>query len=239
MMSHDFILSCDLETTSDSPSNGDWITGSFAVHDFHTMEVIRELELRSRPNVWSEEAFLIHKIRHEVAKTFPDRRKALEDLVAFLPPPRSFMFLCHANTVSRDVNREYKDGVVYHSPMFVHFDFACLKMDFWDTMDIFEFRRHFNDRDVYSTWTMAHDLIDRGTLPRGLDLSLKDGLCRFFGIPLEKHHDARADRMAMVDVFRRLRDLDGTIRRRDPELNLRTPTLPGTRRSEDQQRFSI
>lgn len=231
-MTYEFILSCDLETTGVNPSYNDWITGSFGLLRFDTLELVREIDLESRPLRWHEEAFETHKIRKEVAMNFPARKEALHKLIEFLPPPRSFLFLCHANTISKESAREYKENSVYNSPAFSHFDFACLKMDFFQEFSIFDFRKYFNDRDVFSTWTYANNLIDRKILPRDLDVSL-EGLCDFFRIPYGKHK-ARADRISMELIYQHLRRLDGTLRERHSELDTGTSKLSGDHGLEEQ-----
>lgn len=215
-----FILSCDLETTGLRPMLNDWITGSFAVLDSRTLQVIRELDLESRPTVWNDEASAIHGITKSRAMTFPDREESLRKLIDFLPPFRSFWFLCHARP-------ENETG-------FFHYDFAMIKADFFFTLSSFEFWKHFSDQDVISTYSIAKELIKSGHLPSDLGKGLSS-LSEFFGITLD-HHDARSDRIAMEAIFRRLMGLrDGTLRDRHSELHHGTPDLPGDQRLEESE----
>jgi DNA polymerase III epsilon subunit-like protein len=216
----EFILSCDLETTGLRPMLCDWITGSFAVLDSRSLEVIREINLESRPEIWKEEAVAVHGISLSQAMKFPERKESLQRLIEFLPPPRSFDFLCHARP-------ENETG-------FFHFDFAFLKIDFFNQLSIFEFRRHFNDQDVISTYSIAKKMIQDGLLPKDLSKGLSS-LSEFFGIPLN-HHDARSDRIAMEAILRRLMGLrNGTLRDRHPELHHGTPDLSGDQRLEESE----
>jgi DNA polymerase III alpha subunit (gram-positive type) len=216
----EFILSCDLETTGLVPMINDWISGSFAVLDSQSLEIIREIDLESRPEIWREDAVAIHGIPFSRAMKFPDRKETLQILIDFLPPPRSFDFLCHARP-------ENEKG-------FFHYDFAMIKADFFCQLSIFEFRKFFNDQDVISTYSIAKELQTEGLLPKDLKKGLSS-LSEFFDIPL-RHHDARSDRIAMEQILRRLMRLkNGTLRDRHPELNHGTPDLPGNKRLEESE----
>lgn len=215
-----WILSVDLETTGLRPMMNDWITGSFAVLDSSTLQVIREIDLESRPEVWNDEAQAVHGISRSRAMSFPERIESLNRLTAFLPPSRSFWFLCHARP-----NNETG---------FFHYDFAMIKADFFFQSSIFEFRKFFNDQDVISTYSIAKDMIQEGLLPKDLSKGLSS-LSAFFGIALD-HHDARSDRIAMEEILRRLIGLrDGTLRDRHSELNYGTSHLPGDQRLEESE----
>lgn len=221
-----FILSCDLETTGTSAAGSDWITGSFAVLDYQSLQIIRELELKSRPRFWSDEAAAVHGISLKDAIKFPDRKDALAKLIEFLPPYRSFDFLCHARA-------QNESG-------YFHFDFAFLKYDFFDQLSIFEFRKYFNDRDVISTHTMAKELQARKVIPDEVSKGLS-GLCAYFKIYLN-HHDAKSDRRACELLYAKLRGLyDGSCdeRGRDLELDPGVPKIQRTAGSPDQQRFGF
>jgi len=184
------ILSCDLETTGFNPSQDDWITGSFGILDFETLETIDEIELTSRPANWSEDAFEIHKIRKAVAMNFPERKETLDRLMQFIPK-EPFYFLNHARP-------HHKGGAFYH------FDFAFLKMDFFYNHDRIEFYKYLKDDLVISTDTMAVDLRKKGFhIPKSTSLS---SLSETFSIKLD-HHNARSDRKAMEEILRRLREL--------------------------------
>jgi len=185
------ILSCDLETTGLNPSQDDWITGSFGILDFETLETLAELELTSRPYKWSEEAFKIHRIRKGLAMKFPPRKETLERLIEFIPK-EPFYFLCH----SRPYNKEG----------FYHFDFAFLKMDFHYHFEEFDyFHQFFRDDMNLSTDTIAVDLRKRGfPIPKSTSL---DSLSEHFSIKLN-HHNAKSDRIAMERILRRLRELE-------------------------------
>jgi len=220
MFDKEFLVSCDLETTGLIPMRSDWITGSFAVLDSRTLQVIREIDLKSRPTVWSDQAMAIHGITHSEAMTFPERDKSLQDLIDFLPGPRTFDFLCHARP-------DNEKG-------FFHYDFAMIKSDFFYQRSIFDFRRYFNDQDVVSTYSIAKEMIKDGLLPKDLKKGLAS-LCQFFEIEL-KHHDARSDRIAMEAILRRLMDLkNGTLRDRHSELDHGTPDLSRDQRLEESE----
>lgn len=187
------ILSCDLETTGLRPCQDDWITGSFGILDFDTLETIDELEIEARPNNWNEEAFAIHKIRKATAMKFPPRKEALQELIEFVPN-EDFFFLSHSRPY-------HQDGSFYH------FDFAFLKMDFTYQLSIFEFWKYFNDQNNISTDTIAVDLRKRGfDIPKSTSLV---SLCDHFGIKFQ-HHNAKSDRLAMEKVLGRLRDAEKT-----------------------------
>lgn len=198
----------------------DWITMSAAVLDARSLEVIREINLESRPEIWREEAVVIHGIPLSRAMKFPDRKESLQRLIDFLPPPRSFDFLCHARP-------ENEKG-------FFHYDFAMIKADFFSQLSIFEFRKFFNDHDVVSTYSIAKEFQAEGLLPKDLKKGLSS-LSEFFDIPL-RHHDARSDRIAMEEILRRLIRLkNGTLRDRHSELDHGTSDLPGDQRLEESE----
>lgn len=190
------ILSCDLETTGLDPMGDCWITGSFAVLDFETLEVERELDLQSRPTNWSQEAFNVHKIREEIAMNFPERKESLKRLVEFVPK-EDFVFLCHAKP--DNFNKATKTASYYH------FDFAFLKMDFVYNWDMFIFYQLFSDDRVISTYTIGKQLVNDGKL--GLSSLKLNLICDHFGIKFS-HHNARSDRIAMEQVLRRFRELE-------------------------------
>jgi DNA polymerase III alpha subunit (gram-positive type) len=220
ILEKEFIVACDLETTGLIPMMNDWITGSFSVLNPRTLQVIREIDLESRPETWREEAVAIHGIPRSRAMSFPDRKETLQKLIEFLPPPGSFLFLCHA--------RPEVEG------RFFHYDFAMLKSDFFFQLSIFEFRKFFNDRDVISTYTIAKEMIKDGLLPKDLKKGLSS-LSAFFEITI-KHHDAQSDRKAMEEILRRLvRIKNGTLGDRHPELDHGTPDLSRDQRLEESE----
>lgn len=179
------ILCVDLETTGTDTHTGDWITGSFGVYDFKTLEKEREFNLNSRPRKWSQEAFEVHRIERKEAMSFPKRIETLRELVRNLPKEK-FMFLCHANFIN------------------LHFDYAFLKSDFVYEVDIFTFWKYFSDLNVFSTHTLAK-FLKKEKMIKCKSLKL-DGLCDHFGIELD-HHEASSDQNACLSVFKKLRGI--------------------------------
>lgn len=190
-----YILTCDLETTSVRANEGCWITGSFGILDPVTLRLEDELDLKSKPYHWSEEARLVHKISEKTANQFPNRVETLHKLMNWLPKRSDFLFLCHA----RDWNFDQE----INQKVYSHFDFGFLKMDFFLQGMYFDFCRHFNEQMVYSTISMARSLGFK-------DLKLNE-LCDYFNIELSNHHDARADRIAMEEVLRKLANYEEPI----------------------------
>ncbi|MHA1166588.1 MAG: 3'-5' exonuclease [Candidatus Hodarchaeales archaeon] len=185
----EYILTCDLETNGLNPLD-QWLTGSFGLLDFESLETIDEIEIESKPDSWNEEAYEVHLIREDLAMSFQSREKALSQLVNFLPTRDEFLFLCHSNT--NNFGSKY------------HFDFAVLRMDFENIIGRGSFEKHFNLENVDSTHTIAKRMRKENLLPKDLKLGLKP-LCSHFGIDF-KHHDAKSDRIAMEDLLRKLNE---------------------------------
>lgn len=187
-----YILTCDLETNGVSPHD-QWLEGSFGLLDFNSLDLIKEVDIGSKPQFWNREAYEIHGIREEVAFGFQDRTSAILQLNDFLPPKEEFIFLCHANV-----------GLF---GKYYHFDFAVLKSDYEMTFDSrFEFEKYYNMENVTSTHTMAKRLQKSGLLPKELKKNL-EALCKFFDIPYGKHN-ARLDRISMEMLLRKLNELE-------------------------------
>lgn len=182
-----YIVSCDLETNGLNPLE-QWLTGSFGLLDFKTLQTIRELEVESRPDTYNEEAYKIHFIREEVAMDFPPRIEAIKRIIDFIPGDRDdFVFLCHAN--------------VNNFGAFYHFDLAVLKNDFNKVLnEYYVFDKYFNPLNIASTHTMARKLQKEGLVPRGVKRGLKE-LCKFYGIKFQ-HHNAKSDRVACEQLLR-------------------------------------
>lgn len=185
----EYILTCDLETNGLNPLD-QWLSGSFGLLDFESLETIDEIEIDSRPDNWNQEAYEIHLIREDLAMNFQSRDKALSQLINFLPNRDEFLFLCHANT--NNFGSKY------------HFDFAVLRMDFENIIGRGTFEKYFNLKNVDSTHTIARKMKKEGLLPKELKLGLKP-LCDHFGIEF-KHHHAKSDRKAMEHLLRKLNE---------------------------------
>ena len=182
-----------METTGLRPSSDAWITGSFGILDFDTLETIDELELESRPHNWNEEAFAIHKIRRSKAMKFPPRAETLDRLLEWIPDEPLY-FLNHAKPQQRFGE-------------FYHFDFAFLKMDFLYHHDIYKFRKVLDPGRIISTYTVGKYLQKEGVL--GVDRMRLSDLATYFKIELN-HHNAKSDRLAMENILRRFRELEKT-----------------------------
>ena len=177
-----YLLSCDLETSNIDPFTGDWIHGSFALLTYPGLITVKEIEIFSRPNCWSDESFQVHGIRRDKAEKFQSREDALNELINFLPKER-FHFLCHANP--NNYGEHY------------HFDYAFLKMDFMNTYNVFLFWSYFSDELVLST----HTLMKKSGIK--LPNYRLNTIADHFGIPLD-HHNATSDRKACEKIYRKL-----------------------------------
>lgn len=185
-----YILTCDLETNGLNPLD-QWLTGSFGLLDFHTLKTIKELEVESKPDTFSEDAYEIHFINEQTAMNFQSRDKAIIEILNFIPHKEDFVFLCHAN--------------VNNFGSYYHFDYAVLKSDFDSVIGINFFEIMF--KYVHSTHTIARNLQREGLLPKGLKKGLKD-LCLYFGIDITNHHNAKFDRLLMEQLLRIFNELE-------------------------------
>lgn len=182
------IVSCDLETTGTDVNGGDcWITGSFGILDPYTLQTVKELEVRSRPYIWKEEARRIHRISRHTAAEFPPREEALAQIINFIPKNREFYFLCHARFQSFDK--------LAKQSIHAHFDLAFIKEDFTHQKRRYDFFKHFDESRAISTHTMARDI--------GLKARTLEDLCSFFGVEYGEHR-AKGDRLSLEEVFRRM-----------------------------------
>lgn len=181
------IISCDLETTGlDMNLGACWITGSFGKLDPKTLQTIDELELKSRPFHWDEEARKIHRISIHTAREFPPRDETLDRLIEFLPKNRKFAFLCHASDSTFNVKTKQK--------IHAHFDLAMIKADYIFQDRYFDFYKHFDEKKIISTVTIARAL--------GMESAKLNNLCKHFNIELD-HHNAKSDRLACEELLRR------------------------------------
>lgn len=219
------IVSCDLETTGlDVNLGACWITGSFGKLDPVTLQTIDELELKSRPYHWDEEARRIHRISIHTAREFPEREESLQKLIDWLPKDRNFAFLCHAKSSYFDSKAKRQINA--------HFDFAMLKSDFLYQDRYFDFYKYFDEKKIISTITIAKSLGIK-------DVKLND-LCEYFKIELN-HHDARSDRIACEEIFRRFYNESNSLSfgDRGSKLNTSIPVIQKDISLEKQQRFGI
>lgn len=225
----EFFIVCDLETTGVDVMRCDWITGSFSRVRCSDFFVESELELKSRPeNHWDDEARYIHRIPRHKAETFPPRAESLERLVEWLPERSRFAFVCHANP------RPFS----FATKQFVnsHFDLAMIKWDFCVQDKYFDFYKHFDEKKVISTKTIATHYFE---IPKEFDLKQ---VCEAMGIKMiGDHHDANADRKASEEILRRFLNESGrnTFRDRGSKLDSRIFEVQENNRMEEQQRFNV
>jgi DNA polymerase III epsilon subunit-like protein len=139
---------------------------------------------RMRPTLWdnfADDAARIHGISKEVAMSYPPKGVGLEDFLAWVGTPHTFV--CHANK---------------HAGRFAAFDYAALQVQYLDNFlaggkaDHFQFARLF--RHVVSTHTLAMATMQ-------LDGYSLDKVCRHIGFDL-KHHDAVSDAEACAAILR-------------------------------------
>lgn len=221
----EFIISCDLETTGLDLNGACWITGSFGKLDPKTLETVDELELKSRPYHWDEEARRIHRIPHYKAMEFPERKETLDRLIDWLPKDRRFAFLCHASDSQFDTKIKQKVNA--------HFDFAMIKADFIFQERYYDFYKYFDHKKIISTVTIARE--------RKLESAKLDDLCRHFNINLD-HHEAKSDRLACESILRRFYfEQDDLFNERDgrSKLNSGVPEVQKNISMEEQQRFGV
>lgn len=221
----DAIISCDLETTGLDVHGACWITGSFGKLHPETLETIDELELKSRPYHWDEEARRIHRISKKTADNFPERPESLQKLIDWLPKDRKFAFLCHASESS------FNDVTKTH--IHAHFDFAMIKMDFAFQDKYFDFYKYFDEKKIISTVTIARAL-------KMQSAKLKN-LADHFSIELD-HHNAKSDRLACEEIFRRFyfeqNDLFN-VGNRGSKLDSAILDVQKSVGMEEQQRFGV
>lgn len=220
----DFILSCDLETTGLNPHDACWITGSFGILDAKTFQKVDEIELKSRPYHWDESARLVHGISKRTADQFPPREEALQALIDFIPKNRNFAFLCHAS------DSQFMESI--NQRVDFHFDFAMIKSDFWFQDRYFDFFDYFDHYKIISTVTLARAM--------KMESAKLNNLAKYFKIELN-HHDAKSDRLACEEIFKRLMNDENSFSfgERDSKLDPGIFEIQENKGLEEQQRFNV
>lgn len=168
---------------------------------------IKEEGFKFKPTTWKshyDEAFEIHKISKITAMGFPDKEKELNRFVKWIP--EKSILVCHSN-------KQNIDG-------FYAFDSAMLVWEFL-CCDILGLYREKISEFVLSTHEAAQVLnrqgvinipsaIKDGNKRASVDLSLK-GLCKYFGIELNNHHDAKEDAWACYNILKKIYIIDPNI----------------------------
>lgn len=224
----EYLITNDFESTGTDVMRCDWITGSFGkirISDFQTLD---ELEVKSRPNHWDEDARKIHRISRQTAAEYPERSESLQKVIDFLPPRSKFAFVCHANPTPFNQNIRQRVNT--------HFDLALLKWDFLTQERYFDFHKYFDESKVISTQFIAREYFG---LAKELNL---EQVCEKLGIKMiGNHHDARADRLASEQILRRFMNENGffNVGNGHAKLDFAISEIQENNGMEKQQRFGL
>ena len=173
----------DIESTGRLPMSCEPLVIA-AIKLDENLEATDSVVYRMRPTLWdnfADDAARVHGISKEVAMSYPPKSAGLEDFLAWVGTPHTFV--CHANK---------------HAGRFAAFDYAALQVQYLDNFlaggkaDHFQFARLF--RHVLSTHTLAMATMQ-------LDGYSLDKVCRHIGFDL-KHHDAVSDAEACAAILR-------------------------------------
>ena len=165
----------DFETTSLNPHEAEIIEGYFEKENGES------LHIKAKPEIWSDDAALIHRISKELADTYPPIQSELRRLCQWLP--KEFSFVCFAN-----VNTPF--GCL-------HYDLACLRMAFYRIDHYFWFEMNYS-YDVISVHTIAKQIL-RGQLINYSQKKIAD----HFGIEYDAHNCV-SDVKAMIKIYNNL-----------------------------------
>jgi len=183
-----YLFVCDHETTGFNYWKNEILTTSFGLYNYSTLELLDEIELQFKPsnlrNFGGEE---VHGISVSEAITFPEKRESTKKLLDFIEQVDSDhnAFCCHA---------PYVYGTYFDwAFMFVHFCKYGL-----------EYRLRKKINKLESTTIYLRKLRDEGKID--FDKPKLNEICEMFGIEL-KHHDAKSDRLACLEIYKKARSL--------------------------------
>ena len=87
----------DLETTDKNPNTAEMLTAYLRTRTLNDFEIIDDLHLTFRPEMYLHESYSIHKISREESNMFNDKWDSLRKLLNYMRLHKDGLFCCHAN----------------------------------------------------------------------------------------------------------------------------------------------
>lgn len=177
------LIVCDLETDSPNPANAEIL--EIYLGEYRNGLIVNELELRVRPRRWnpeSEKAVKIHGITMSEAMNGLDWKRSMKKIYDFLPEDPCY-FLCHAN------RRAGTRGCFDYQVLTTHFN--QLNSDIY-----FFFLKVLPPDKVISTHSLVKSFLQ-------LEANDLKTACNHFGIEISKHHAAKSDAIACLEIFKK------------------------------------
>jgi hypothetical protein len=197
----------DLESNSLNPYSSEIITGSFKLTD-DDLNMIDGYYFESQVNKWCEDAAAIHKISKSEMLTYPDKKKALDNLCNWLSKLDKYEAVVFANP-NNELGR-------------IHYDCALMQMELMNHLEVDRLEMQpFKPQNIISVHTMAKDAEKAGLFRaiKNPDTNRKSftqvNVYKALFDEVYDAHDAVADVNAMGMIYKELkhRELTGEIHR--------------------------
>lgn len=194
----------DCETTGVNPLTSEIIEAYFALQDYKG-DIIDSYHYKAKVNKWCDQAAEIHKIPYSTMISYPDKEKAIDDLLAWLPNEFDITIYVNPNT---------ELGKVY-------FDKAILENEVMLTKDImFSGSMPFKIHKIYNVYELAKEAWKKNAFTpiksdKGRASFSQENVYKALFNETYKAHNCVDDVNALIRIYQKLENVSSKSKSQD------------------------